>query len=273
MEATSTMREVTEHRPGSFCWIELGTSDAEGAKKFYRQLFGWGINDVPMESEGFYTLLQIDGKDIAGLYQLQEQQRAQGIPPHWLLYISVVSADESAKAAASLGGKVLMEPFDVFDIGRMAIAQDPTGATFALWQPKKHIGSRLVNQPNTFCWGELATNDVDAASAFYTQLLGWSAELHQLEPVKYIIVKNGDQQIGGMLAMTAEWGDIPPHWMIYFAVEDCDSSVEKAKELGAEIKVPPTDVPDVGRFAVIQDPQGAVFSIIKLIHQAGCESV
>jgi hypothetical protein len=268
METAATTKEITEHAPGAFCWVELGSTDAEAAKKFYSQLFGWGINDVPAGPDCVYTLLQLNGKDVAALYQLNEQQRSQGIPPHWLLYVSVASADESVKTAAALGGKVLLEPFDVFDVGRMALVEDPTGATFALWQARKHTGTQLQNQPYTLCWSELATNNTDAAAAFYTQLFGWSAKAGEVAPIAYTEFINGGIPVGGMLQMTAEWGEIPPHWMAYFAVEDCDGSANQARELGADIKVPPTDIPKVGRFAVIQDPQGAVFAIIQLTHPA-----
>jgi hypothetical protein len=261
------MTEI-KHTPGSFCWIELGTTDAAAAKQFYTGLFGWGFADQAMGPNEVYTLLQIAGKDVAGLYQLNEQQRSQGIRPHWLSYVSVSSADESAEKAQSLGGKVIMAPFDVFDLGRMALVEDPTGATFALWQPRKHTGAQFRDQPNTLCWNELATRDTAAAAQFYTNLFGWSAKADQNGPMSYTEFTNQGHPIGGMMQISAECGEIPPHWLIYFAVEDCDRSTDRARQLGGEVKRPPTDIPGVGRFAVIQDPPGAVFAIIKLSHAA-----
>ena len=262
------MQEVTEHAPGSFCWVELGTSDAAAAKKFYSAIFGWEMHDEQVAPDTVYTKLQIKGKDVGALYSLNEQMKLQGVPPNWGLYVAVKNLDETAKQVTALGGKLVMEPFDVMDIGRMAILQDPTGATLSLWQAGKHIGSQVINQPGTLCWGELATPNAEAAGAFFTKLFGWSTKAGDAGGVIYTEFINQGTPIGGMMEMTKEWAGIPPHWMPYFAVEDCDAVTGKAKSLGASVKVPPTDIPNTGRFSVIQDPQGAVFSIIKLTHQA-----
>ena len=258
------MTEMSKYAPGTFCWVDLSTSDAEAAKKFYTGLFGWHIHDIPIGPDMVYSMLQIEGKDVAALSQQGEEQQSQGIPPHWLSYVSVASADEMAQKARSLGGQVIAEPFDVFDSGRMALFQDPQGAMFAVWQPGQHIGARLVNQPGTLSWNELATNDHQQAGKFYTQLFGWKAEVQPMATTHYTTFSVGDRMNAGMIQMTEEWGDIPPHWMVYFAVEDCDRSAEKVKELGGAVHVPPTDIPEVGRFALVQDPPGAMFAIIKL---------
>ncbi len=256
------MSAVEEHKAGTFCWIELGTTDTGAARNYYKDLFGW--SDA---AEQDYVMLKLSGKEVGGLYELTDEMRAHGVPPHWLSYVSVVSADETAKKAESLGATILKEPFDVFAVGRMAVIQDPTGAVFAVWQPRTHIGARVVNEPGSLCWNELATNDVDAAGAFYTKLFDWGSEQREMGPITYTMFMAGDRPAGGMLKMTEEWGDIPPHWMPYLATDDCDYCAEKAKSLGAEVKVPPTDIPSVGRFAVLQDPQGAVISVIKLQEQ------
>lgn len=258
------MTEFTEYAPGTFCWIELTTTDGAAAKEFYTELFGWSIRDVPIGEGQVYTMLEIDGKEVAALYEMGEEQRSHGIPPHWVSYVSVASVDETMEKAQSLGGTVLMGPMDVFEEGRMAMFQDPTGAAFAVWEAGDHIGVRLANEPGTLAWNELATRDVETAKAFYTQLFGWGAETAEMDSGPYTSFMNEDRAAGGMMAMTEEWGDIPPHWMVYFAVADCNAGVEKAESLGAEIAVPPTDIEGVGRFAVLQDPQGAVFSIITL---------
>jgi predicted enzyme related to lactoylglutathione lyase len=256
------MTEITVHTPGTFCWIELGTNNVEAAKKFYTELFGWQAVDLPVGPDMTYTMGRIDGKDVAGLYQ--QGQDEQGIPPHWNSYVSVTSADEIAARAKSLEGTVLVEAFDVMELGRMTVVQDPTGAVVGAWQPKQHIGARLVGQPGTLCWNELATRDTQKAGEFYSKLFGWETQLQEMEGTPYTQFMNGGQMTAGMIQMTAEWGDIPPHWMVYFAVADCDASAEKIKALGGQIHVPPTDIPAIGRFAVALDPQGAAFSIIKL---------
>ena len=129
------MSEFTEYPPGTFSWVELGTSDANGAKKFYKDLFGWEYNDVPAGPDQIYTMIQKDGKNACALYGLNEEMKSQGVPPHWLSYVTVANADETAAKVKEHGGTVLKEPFDVFDVGRMAALQDPTGAAFAIWQP------------------------------------------------------------------------------------------------------------------------------------------
>jgi predicted enzyme related to lactoylglutathione lyase len=258
------MQETTEYAPGTFCWVELGTTNGEAAKKFYTELFGWTFTDNPMGPDMVYTMLKLDGKDVGGLYQMSGEMTSQGIPPHWLSYASVTSADESAAKAKELGATLMKEPFDVTTVGRMAVIKDPTGAVFALWQAGTHKGAGVVNVPNSFCWNELATTDTAKAGDFYTGLFGWGKNVQQMGPMTYTSFMNGDRPAGGMYKPTPEMGDIPPNWLVYFAVDDADAKLKKANELGAKTIVPPTDIPDTGRFAVVQDPQGAVFGIIKL---------
>jgi predicted enzyme related to lactoylglutathione lyase len=262
------MTEMTSYTPGTFCWVELSTSDAAAAKKFYTQLFGWTAVDMPAGPDMIYTMCQIDGKNVAALYQ--QGQEEQGIPPHWNSYISVASADEIAAKAKALGGTVMGEPFDVMDAGRMALVQDPEGVVVGAWQPGRHIGAQLVNQPGAFNWNELATRDTAKAGEFYTKLFGWEAQTQDMGGgMLYTIFMNGGRMNGGMMQISEEWGDMPPHWAVYFAVADCDASAEEVKELGGQVLMPPTDVPQTGRFAMVQDPQGAAFAIIKLANPPG----
>jgi predicted enzyme related to lactoylglutathione lyase len=196
---------------------------------------------------------------------MRKEQRAQGIPPHWMSYVAVESADETAKKARELGGTVLMDPFDVFDLGRMSVIQDPTGAIFSAWQSKKHFGAGVLNETGALCWTELMTSDMDKARTFYTSLLPWKAETMNM-PEPYTILNKSDGQAGGMMQMslqTAQKG-IPSHWGIYFQVDDCDATVKKAGTLGATIDVPPRDIPGIGRFSALRDPQGASFAVIAM---------
>jgi uncharacterized protein len=255
-------QQATSYAPGTFCWVELGTTDGEGAKKFYTELFGWDFTDNPIGPGMVYTMLKQDGKDVGALYQMPAEMTEQGIPPHWLSYVSVTSADETATKATELGGTIRKEPFDVFDIGRMAVIQDPTGAVFALWQPRKHIGAGIVNVPNSLVWNELGTTDVAKATEFYTNLFGWTADVQQFG-IEYTIFKNGERGAGGCYKLTPEMGNVPSHWLVYFAVDDCDATTEKAASLGAKTMKPPDDIPGVGRFSILLDPQGAAFAIIK----------
>ena len=254
------MPEMTQHMPGTFCWAELATRDASEAKKFYAGLFGWGFDDMDMGPDGPYTMLLVNGKQVGALYKMQAQQAARGVPPNWLSYASVASADDTAKRAKELGGKAMAEPFDVFDAGRMAVLQDPTGAVFAIWEPRKSIGAKLMGEPSSLCWNELATTSVDRAGTFYTNLMSWTASSMGLD---YTVFMLGEKRVGGMVQMNADGKGIPPHWMVYFGVDDCDHCATRAKDLGGDVRVPPTEIPNVGRFAVVQDPQGAVFSIFQ----------
>ena len=260
------MQEVTKYPAGTFSWADLATTDAAGAKQFYTELMGWTAHDIPIGPDSFYTMLQLEGHDVAALSQMSEEQQSQGMPAMWNSYVTVENADESAEKAAALGGTVMMAPFDVFDSGRMAVVQDPAGAVFSIWQAKSHIGAKLVNIPGTLAWNELATTDVAQAKSFYNQLFGWETTTQAMSNgMEYTSIMNNGRPNGGIMQISEEWGDVPPHWMVYFCVTDCDASVEKAKSLGANIHVPPQDIPDVGRFSLIQDPQGAALTLIQLL--------
>ena len=257
------MTEVTRHEPGSFSWVELATSDPQAAKSFYAALFGWTAVDNPMGPgpEDIYTRLQLGGKDVAALYKMMKEQAARGVPPNWLCYVTVASADEAAKKARELGGTVLAEPFDVQDYGRMAMLQDPEGAVFAVWQPRTHIGIQRVEEAGTPSWCELSTRDAARAGKFYTSLFGWG--LKTSDPA-YSEITRGGVPIGGILPMGPEMAEVPPHWGVYFQVADCDAAAARAQALGGQVCFGPQDVANVGRFAVVQDPQGAAFSVIQL---------
>lgn len=256
------MTEVTRHEPGSFSWAELATSDPKAAKSFYGGVFGWTFVDSPMGAgpEDIYTRVQVRAKDVGALYRMMPDQAAQGVPPHWMCYVTVASADTAAAKALSLGGKVLAPAFDVMTYGRMAILQDPEGAALAVWEPRDHIGAERVNEPGAFGWMELASRNVAGAKAFYTGLFGWGLKDSEEYP-EFVL---GGRSIGGILPIRAEMGAMPAAWGVYWQVADCDGAVAKAKALGGAVLMGPRDIEKVGRFAVIQDPQGAMFSIIQL---------
>jgi predicted enzyme related to lactoylglutathione lyase len=245
------------HQPGTFCWIELATSDAPAARDFYTSLFDWTVNDVPMGEHGTYSLLQKGGRDAAALYQFGPEQ--QGVPPNWTSYVAVADADTTAAEATQLGAKICAGPFDVFDLGRMAVITDPQGATFAIWQAKNHAGVSVRDEANTLCWNELHVRDREVAKTFYATLFNWRLK----ETSDYVEFHLGEDAVGGMLPSPAP-PEVPSYWLPYFSVEDCDAAVAKASSLGARTYHPPTDIPNVGRFAVLADPQGAAFAVVKL---------
>ena len=204
------------------------------------------------------------GKEVAAGYSMMSDERRMGIPSHWNLYVTVESADDAAKRAEGLGAKVLAAPFDVMDVGRMAVLQDPTGAAFCVWQAKKHIGARILSEPGALCWSELTTRDPKSAETFYTQLFGWNAK-HGAASTQMDYTELGlpDQpSSAGMMKMPDNMpAQVPSYWMPYFQVADADASVAKARTLGGHLMVGPNDIPKVGRFAIVQDPQGAIFAV------------
>ncbi len=255
------MSEVTSHASGFFCFAELAAADKAAAAAFYGELFGWESVGVPPVPEAGYFLMKLGGKDVAGMYQLSPKQREDGARPAWLSYVSVANADESAAKAKRLGGTVVAEPFDVGGIGRMSLVKDPQGARLAVWQAQGHHGYSLVADPGCVCWNELATTDSKGATVFYAGLFGWIPDVKPMGATSYTEWKRGKTVVAGMLQMDEGWKGVQPHWMTYFGVEDCDVSAGVAEELGGRICVPPSDIPNVGRFAVIDDPGGATFSI------------
>ena len=257
------MPVIEKHIPGAFCWFELATADQAAAKKFYTSLFGWSLNDFPMGPNESYTIFQLSGHDVGAAYTLRPDQRDQGIPPHWLLYVAVDNADAVESQAGELGGKVLAPAFDVMDFGRMAVIADPAGAVFAAWQAKKHKGTGITGENGTVCWADLSTPDPATARRFYYDLFGWNFVEGEKDTSGYLHIKNHEQFIGGVPSISQRDPRVPPHWLIYFQVASCDASVAKAQDQGAQVLLQPTDLEDVGQFSVLKDPQGAAFALFQ----------
>jgi uncharacterized protein len=245
----------TSYPPGDFCWTELATSDWKAAKSFYGSLFGWTANEISMGDQPPYVMLQKNGKDVCALY---ENKKAQ---PGWLSYIAVAKVDDAAKKAKSLGASLLQEPFDVMDVGRMASVKDPQGARFAIWEGRRHKGAAIVNEPGSMCWNELYTPDIEASRKFYSALFAWKLKVSPEYTEAHLA---DDTAIGGMMQISEQMKGTPPMWMSYFAVSDCDAAVKAVKSGGGAVYAGPHDIPKVGRFAVLADPQRATFAIITL---------
>jgi uncharacterized protein len=256
------MPVVTSYKQGTPSWIDLATTDEAGAVAFYSGLFGWTEEAMPMGPDQYYHMFSLKGSTVAAMYKQGPEMGDH--PPYWATYITVDNADEAGKRAADAGGKVVMEPSDVFDAGRMVMIQDPQGAFVALWQAKNHIGSQIVNEPGSLAWSELMTTDSNAAGEFYSKVLGVEAAKMPMPGMVYTLLKVDGHEVAGVMDLTPEMGPMPPHWSVYFAVDDTDAMTAKAESLGAKVMVPPSDIPEVGRFAVLQDPQGAVFNIIRV---------
>lgn len=259
------MPETTSFAPGTPSWVDLATPSTAEAAAFYEPLLGW-TSDAPGPDDqtGGYRMFLLDGRPVAGATPIV----TEGHPPSWNTYITVEDADATTAAAREAGGTVLAEPMDVLTFGRMAALIDPSGAPIAIWQPRDHIGAGIVNEPGALCWNELTTREPGAARAFYAAVFGWEAAETTPGGQPYTVWRSGGKEIGGMITMDEQWpAEIPPHWMVYFAVEDTDAVAGHARELGGTVSVEPFDIP-VGRFAVLQDPHGAVFSVIAMAQPA-----
>jgi uncharacterized protein len=259
------MAEFSSHPQGTFAWPELATTDQQGAVAFYRALFGWSVDEQPIGPTETYSMFQLRGKEVGAAYTMRPEERQSGAPPHWNSYVTVKNVDDAVKRAQALGATVFAAPFDVMDAGRMAVLQDPTGAVFQVWEPKKHIGAKILDEPGALCWTELTTSDTKAAEKFYTQLFGWTPK-HSAAgaPMEYTEFSVGGTPSIGMMPKPAEMpAEIPSYWMPYFLVAGVDASAARAKELGGKLMVGPHDIPGTGRFAILNDPQGAMFAIFQ----------
>ena len=213
-------------------------------------------------------MFKVDGRDVGAACTLDSERQKQGIPAHWNLFVAVENADAAVNRAAELGGKVLAPPLDVFDVGRMAVLEDPTGAAFSLWQAKRHGGFGIKGVPGSFCVADLSTREQEAAGRFYEQLFGWRIGKEDETPGhNYYHLFNHDEFIGGILPPAFRDPRAPPYWQIYLQVSDCDASAAKAKNLGAQLFMPPMPIEGIGRMAALADPQGAAFAIFEAAHQ------
>jgi predicted enzyme related to lactoylglutathione lyase len=253
---------MTTAEPGTPNWVDLGSPDLEASRKFYSQLFGWTPNVSPDPQYGGYTIFSKDSKTVAGAGALSGESQI----PAWSIYLATGDANVVAARVEQNGGKIVAPPMDVGQEGRMAVFTDPGGASFSVWQAGSMPGAEMVNAPGALTWNELTSRDPDRAKAFYRAVFGWDARENPDSGVKYTIFMLHDQPIAGMMPMSSEAAskDLPPLWMVYFAVEDADATAATAKKLGGQVMVPAADKPQ-GRSVVINDPQGAVFSVIKPI--------
>jgi predicted enzyme related to lactoylglutathione lyase len=258
------MPERTSYPNGTFSWVENATTDQDGAKSFYSTLFGWEYEDSPVGDGIYYSMARLRDKYAAAIAPQQQDERAMGVPPHWNSYITVDDVDATSAQVEALGGTLHAPPFDVMDVGRMSALSDPTGAVAYLWQAKRHIGAGLVNEPGAFCWNELGTRDPDISERFWSGLLGWQFQKIEGAPDGYWSIENGDRQNGGMRLMGDETpADVPPHWLVYFAVDAIDAAAETINGAGGQTIVPKTSAAPGNWFAIFGDSAGATFGLFE----------
>ena len=254
------MTERTSYLPGTPSWVDVSSPDVPASAAFYGALFGWTATDAD-EASGGYRMLMLGDKFVAGLGPLQPDSG----PPTWTTYVTVANADESAATITAAGGTVIVPPMDVMDAGRMAIAFDPVGAAFAIWQPNLHIGAQLVNEEHTLCWNELnVRGSIDTASEFYGAVFGWTTTTNETGPgMTYSEFHVGEDSIAGMMPMAPGVPEmVPSHWLTYFTVESADTAAERVKELGGGVMAGPMDA-GPGRLAVVHDTVGAMFAVMQ----------
>ncbi|WP_217213569.1 VOC family protein [Streptomyces sp. AC550_RSS872] len=241
---------------GGPCWTELGTSDLAAAKRFYEGLFGWRAETDPRSEAGGYSIAHLGDAAVAALTPLYQE----GQPVAWNVSFAVPDADAAAAQVTDAGGTVLVGPMDVFDVGRFAVAVDPTGAVFQLWQARSFPGAGLLSAPGALGWVELLTRSPERAVEFYTTVFGWSVNASE----QYTQWGIDGADFGGMVTMDDKFPhEVPAHWLPYFAVEDVDTTAAGATAADGTVLMEPTSVPDGPRIAVLRDPQGAVFGVYR----------
>jgi uncharacterized protein len=256
------MPEKDSYKQGTPCWVDLSTTDIETSKAFYSNLFGWEMDAMDAGNGMTYYMAKLKGKYVAGLMQQLPDVASAGMPSYWANYIAVDDVDEAARRATEAGGTIVFPPDEVPNGGgKLFAATDPTGAQVGFWQAGTHHGSGLVNEPGTLVWNELQTDNVPKAVAFYEAVTGCDSETAPAGDLQeYTRIMVDGQAVAGVMRLPM--ADVPPNWMPYFNVDDVDTTVAKALELGGRVYAPAFDVPGVGRMAVMGDATGAAFSLM-----------
>jgi uncharacterized protein len=243
-------------------WVDLSSTDSKASRDYYSKLFGWKVDPSEDPNAGGYALAKLDGKDVAGIGPAQSPEG----PSAWMVYIGTRDADAIAKQVEAAGGRVIAPPFAVLDSGRMAVFQDPAGAFISVWEPKHMQGAEVMNQTSSFGWAELSARGVDSAKAFYSKVFGWAQKESDMGEGRppYTEFQLGGESIAGAMEMPEMVpAEVPSYWMVYFNVADVDQAYAKATAAGGREMLPPQDFPG-GRFAIVQDPQGAAFGLLQM---------
>lgn len=241
-------------------WIDLASSDPAASHTFYTTLFGWRVDVVPDPEAGGYGMFKLGDKEVGGVGPRPNEDQ----PPAWTIYILVDDAAAAIAKAKEAGGTVIAGPIDVMGEGTMGVLADPSGAVIGIWQPGRHRGFELKGVPGSFTWAELNSTDMPADKRFYQVVFGWNAQDSGIPGVDYSLFKLGGESFAGGMSMgPGAPAGAPSNWIVYFDIADADATVAKLTELGGGVHHAPEDIPGVGRFAVVHDPQGAVFGLLQ----------
>jgi uncharacterized protein len=249
---------------GTPCWVDLGVDDIDKARAFYGGLFGWDIRPGPPEAGG-YAMCLLGGRPVAGI---GPKMGPAEMPSVWTTYLAADSADDVSAKVTAAGGQLIIAPMDVMDAGRMAIAADPGGAAFGIWQAAAHTGVGVANEPGSLCWNENMSRDFEGNKVFYRAVFGYDYDDMSSDSFSYATLKLGDAIVGGIGGLPAEVpAEVPAHWSAYFAVADADAAIATATGLGGSVVRAAWDSP-YGRMATVSDDQGAPFSLIAVTADA-----
>ena len=252
-------KTAVAHKP---VWTDLSTSDAAAARDFYSKVFGWKVEVNPDPQYGGYALAKVGGKDVAGI---GPKMMAEA-PTAWSVYIGTADVADTVKKAETAGAKVIVAPMEVGDQGTMAFIADPSGGVIGLWQAKNMTGARLVDAPNSMGWAELNSRGAEKAIPFYKKLFGWGEKKTPGSGTNpdYTEFQLAGKSIAGAMEMNPMVPkEVPSYWMVYFNVDDVDKAFKKVTEAGGKEMLAPQDMPG-GRFAIVSDPQGASFGLLKM---------
>jgi predicted enzyme related to lactoylglutathione lyase len=240
--------DITRYRHGELCWADLGTTDLDAARRFYGELFGWQLAEEVVNGDLVYVRARLGGKDICAMYEMPADERAAA-PPHWNVYVAVDDVHTTAARVDTLGGLVFAGPFDVMDLGRMAMVQDPGGAMVNLWQARGKLGAERIDEPRALTWFQLAAREPAAVRAFYAGLFGWRADDAGWQL--------GERHLAGLSVV-----DGPGRWWPCFQVTSCERAVDSVERLGGRALSRVRELDGLGQLVSVSDPAGATFSLL-----------
>ena len=247
--------DVANYAPGAPCWLDLTCAEPSKVHAFYADLFGWQVAEDAEDGPGFATFT-LAGRQIAGLGPGSPDRDAS-----WNIYFNTPDLDATLADVEKFGGRVLVPATELEGRGRGGACVDPTGGVFSVWEAGGHIGSGLADVPGTWCWSELLTADVEVAAQFYANVFDWVIDVDHVDGVDLAVATIDETAIVGLVTPPPEAG-IGSVWTVSFAVTDADRVARIAAALGGQVAVPPTDIPGMGRYALIAGPAGEAFSIV-----------
>ncbi|MES4890437.1 VOC family protein [Streptomyces sp. NPDC096012] len=258
-EARESAGPNAQRAPGEPCWVSLMVHELAATEEFYAELFGWEFRPGPQQL-GPYVRALLDGREVAGMGQLPPDPR---LPIAWTPYLATNDVDRTADAVRLSGGTVAVGPIDAAEAGRLAIASDPSGAVFGIWQGTAHLGTTITGVPGTPVWNELLTYETESVAKFYATVFGYEREPVVAAGLDYVTLHLGGRPVAGLHGVGHA---LPPdrgsHWQTYFEVTDADATLRQVVDLGGRVLRPAHDSPH-GRVARVADPEGAEFSVVQ----------